>query len=352
MNYLETVKNFFREDFSDVVGIFYDGFKIYLARITDKIELDEVSWEIYLDTENSYEEQLAEKIAVILSQRGWKSAKVGLCLKDTDAIIFHANFDNIPQNEIESAVKVWATAQAGENSCYDFLESDGEIWAETVPKTLTEKYISAFEKNSVNLCVLTAMPNFSSESSALEKNSDKAIFIAEILKEKKVPNLLTKKITEWNLKKIFLTAAGIFLFLIAGLSTKIFYDYRTAENELATIQKILSEKSELLILKEESDENIAEMKKINSILAEQKEKFSKLNILIQLGKISDGKVKIQKIIVTENSVQIEGIAKNSETVEKYLRKLKNSVAENSKLENASTTNDGKINFTVKINKIS
>ena len=344
MNYFESVQNFFREDFSDVVGIYHDGFKIFLARYTNKIELEEVNFEIYLDGKSSFAEQLAEKIFMILNQRGWKNSKVGICLNDGDAIIFRTSFENIPQNEIDSAVKVWAQAQVGKNSPYAFQNLDGEIWAETVPENLLNEYISAFEKNSIKLCALTAMPD-----STLKKGSDRAVFIAEILKEKKSPNLLAEKIENWNLKKFSLLAVGIFLFLILGLSAKIFYDYKVAENELETVRKNLAEQSEFVVLKKDLDENISEMKKINSMLDAQSEKFSKLNFLIRLGKISGGAVQMKKINATENFVQLEGVAEDPDAIEKYLRKLKNSVAENSKLENTSAADDGRINFSVKIN---
>lgn len=345
MNYLERIKNFFREDFSEIVGIYHDGEKIFLAHFSNKIEFDEINFEISPSDEVSPIEQLAEKIFIILNQRGWTTAKIGLCLNDNDVIIFRTNFDNIPHSEIDSTVKVWANAQVGKNAPHTFAEFDGEIWAETLSETLINEYISAFEKNSLKLCALTAMPNFSATSI---KNSDKAIFIAEVLKEKKSPNLLSEKIEDWNFKKFSLVAAGIFLFVLVGLSAKIFYDYRVAENELDAARKILSEKSEIVIMKKDLDSDVAEMKKINSILAAQSEKFSKLNFLIRLGKISGGSVQMKKINATENFVQLEGIAENPDAIEKYLRKLKKFVAENSNLENTSAADDGRINFTVKV----
>ena len=149
-------------------------------------------------------------------------------------------------------------------------------------------------------------------------------------------------------QKIFLTAAGIFLFIISGLSAKLFYEYRTAENELDTMQKILSEQSETVVMKKNLDADVSEMKKINSLLASQTEKFSKLNVLIQLGKISGGAVRLKKINATENFVQLEGVAENSGAIEKYLSRLKNSIVANVKLENTSAADGGEINFAVRL----
>ena len=342
MNFFENAENFFREDFSEVVGIYYDGEKIFLARFTHKIEVDEINFELSLNDDVSPIEQLAEKIFMILNQRGWENSKIGFCLNDDDVIIFRTVFENLPQNEIDSAVEVWAKAQAGKNAFYSFAESDGEIWAETLSETLMNEYLAAFEKNSLSLWALTACPDSN------KKNSDRAVFIAKVLKEKKSPNLLSEKVVNWNFKKFFPIAAGIFLFVIVCLSIKVFYDYKVTDDELESIRKILSEQSEVIVLQKEIDENILEMKKINSLLESQSEKFSKLNVLIRLGKIADNKIHLSKISVTENFVQVDGFADDSVAIEKYLRKLKNLVAENFKLDNTSTTDDGKINFTVKM----
>lgn len=344
--YLERIKNFFREDFSEVTGIYYDGFKIYLAHRTKKFETETIGWELYLDSENSYQEQLAEKIFMVLNQRGWQKSKVGLCLREGDAITFRQNFENVPENEIDSAVKTWATSQAGKNAPYTFTEIDGEIWAETLSKTVVKEYISAWKKNSINLCALTVMPDFSEKDSS--DNLDRAVFVAKIIVEKKSPNLLAEKISDWNVKKISLTAAAVIFFILSGFCGKIFFDYKVAENELDAAKKFLSAESETLVLKKSLDADVAEMKEINSLLFGQRENFSKLNVLIKLGKISGGAVHLKKINATENFVQLEGLAENSGAIEKYLSRLKNSFAADVKLENTSATDGGEINFIVRL----
>ena len=344
--YFERIKNVFREDFGEVLGIYHDDEKIFLARRTKKFETAEVNFEIDLSDKISPIEQLAEKVSVICAQRGWKTSKVGLCLREGDAITLRTNFENIPQNEIDSAVKTWATSQAGKNAPYTFTEIDGEIWAETLTKTVVEEYVSAWKKNSISLCALTVMPDFSEDESS--DNLDRAVFVAKVVVEKKSPNLLAEKIADWNVKKISLTAAAIFILILCGMCGKIFYDYRVAENELDAAKKILAEESETLVLKKSLDADVDEMKKINSLLAAQQENFSKLNVLIKLGKISGNAVRLKKINATENFVQLEGLAENSVAIEKYLSRLKNSLAANVKLENTSATDGGEINFTVRL----
>lgn len=344
--YFELIKNFFREDFGEVLGIYHDDEKIFFARLTKKVETAEVNFEIDLNDKISPIEQLAEKVAVICSQRGWKTSKVGLCLRGSDAITLHTNFENVPQNEIDSAVKTWATSQSGKNAPYAFTEIDGEIWAETLTKTAVEEYISAWKKNSINLCALTVMPDFSEDESA--EGLDRAVFVAKVVAEKKSPNLLAEKIADWNVKKISLTATAIFILILCGIFGKIFYDYRVAEKELDVAKKILAEESETLVLKKSLDADVAEMKKINSLLFAQKENFSKLNVLIKLGKISGGTIRLKKINASENFLQLEGLAKNSDAIEKYLSRLKNSLDASVKLENTSATDGDEINFTVRL----
>lgn len=341
MNFFDKIKNFFREDFSDVVGIYYNGEKIFIAHSTHKIELDEINFEIDFNENISPAEQLADKIFMILNQRGWQNSKIGLCLNDDDAVILRTTFENIPADKIEAAVKVWANAQAGNNAPYTFINLGDEIWAETLSQTLINNYIAAYQKNSLNLCALSAMPTVADD------DNDHAIFIAEILSDKKSPNLLAAKIANYNFQKILFVTAAIFFIAVGIIAAKLFYDYRIAYNELETAKKILSAQSEFLVLKKNLDTNIAEMKKINSLLESQSEKFSKLNALIKIGEISDSTIRLKKISGNDNFLQIEGVTEKTDSIEKFLRRIKNSVAENSILESSNAV-DGEINFVIKI----
>lgn len=208
--YFEQVKNFFREDFREVLGIYHDDEKIFLARLTKKFETAEVNFEVDLNDKISPIEQLAEKVSVICAQRGWKTSKVGLCLREGDAITFRTNFENVPPAEIDSAVKTWATSQAGKNAPYAFTEIDGEIWAETLTKTVSEEYISAWKKNSLNLCALTVMPDFSEEESS--EGLDKAVFVAKIVAKKKISEFACRKNCRLERQKNFIDSGGDFYF--------------------------------------------------------------------------------------------------------------------------------------------
>ena len=147
----EQAKNFFLADSEEVVGIYYDGEKIFLARLTDKLETLEQNFEIDSAENISAIEQLAEKISVLCSQRGWKTSKTALCLQEGDTIIFQPDFNNIPAEKIDSAVKIWATAQVGENALYTSATIDGEFFTEAMAQKVAAEYFSAWEKNFVEV---------------------------------------------------------------------------------------------------------------------------------------------------------------------------------------------------------
>ena len=68
---IETLKKFFREDTSEIIGAYFDGEKIFIARLTDKFETTGI------DALDATIEELAEKISLVCKQKGWKASAVG-----------------------------------------------------------------------------------------------------------------------------------------------------------------------------------------------------------------------------------------------------------------------------------
>ena len=215
LNFFDSFKNFFREDFGEVVGIYHDGEKIFLARLTDKVETFEQNFEIDFAEKIPPAEQLAEKISVLCSQQGWKTSKTALCLQDGETVTFQPDFENIPPEKIESAVKIWAEAQVGKNALYTSAEIENVFWTEAMSEKLATEYFSAWEKNSMTLCAMTALTG---------NVTDKAEYVAKIVAEKKSPNLVQNKIENWNQKKIYASILGIVIFFVAIIFGKLFYD--------------------------------------------------------------------------------------------------------------------------------
>ena len=338
------ILDFFRADYSEVIGVYYDEEKITLSRhINGETESAEVNFSIEDDV--SEIEQLAEKISVICSQRGWKTSKMGFCLREGAAVTFQTQLLSIPKDEIEDAVKSWAIAQVGEDSLYTSIKSDGEIWMEAISKSTAKEYVTAWNKNSMTLCALTVKPEEISTQINLVKPIEYADFVAEIIKTKKVPNFLHEHLSTWNYKKISAAIVALFFFALVGISIVTSYQYYNAAAQVEQLQANLAERDDELNLKNSIDENISEMKRLNELCAAQKNSIPIFNTLVKLGKIADGKTYLTKINLSDNDIELEGVADNPDEIKNYVSRLKTNVTPNVKLGNFSST-DGETIFTV------
>ncbi len=339
--------NFFREDLSEIVGVYHDGEKIFLARLADKLETAEVDFSFGFEKDLSAAEQLAKKVAEVFSERGWKFSRIGLCLREGEATTNQVEL-KIPAEEIESAVKAWSVAHVGKDEVHASLKVGNEIWMESLPKTAVDEYVAAWRNNSMTLCALTAFPEILADDAENLTPVSRAIFVAKIIAGKKIPNLLLGQFDAWNWKKISAAAAAIFLFCVAVFSAKLGHDYFKASAQLETARESFAAHEEELALKEELDENIAAMKNLTELIASQADNSKKLNTLIKLGRIADGKIRLTKINASGDSMTLEGIAESSDAVQRYLRRLKSSVEMNARLERSTATDDDEIIFSVKI----
>ncbi len=340
------ILNFFREDLSEILGVYFDEEKIYLVRLTDKIETAEFNFEIDLNSKSSQIEQLAEKIKLIGNQRGWKISKVGVVLRDGAAVTFQTEFKNIPSDEIANAVKIWATAHAQNNARYTSMQTDDEIWMEALPASIVEEYISAFEKNSMTLCALTEFPPVENERPITPFN--RAVFAADIVKNKKPPNILNTKISTWNIKKISLTAAAIFLIALTGFSAKLADDYFSASKRAETALTRLNSQNDIFVLKQNLDAVTARLNQFEGLIFTQDINSQKFNALVKFGKIFDGRIILQKIKTTGETLELEGAAESPDAIKLYLSRLKTSVSSKVKL-TSSKEIDGQFIFTININ---
>jgi len=331
---LISLEKFFRADFSEVVGVYFDGETIFLSR-------NEESLSAYFEIEEeNFAEQLAEKVLLMCNKQGWDTPKIALCLREVDSTVIQADFENIPAERRESAVKSWATAQVGENALYTFAEIGGDYWAETIPTFQAERFVAAFEKNSMTLCAMTQLAGKFSDS------ADKASYISKFATEKNFPNLLKTRLSDWNFSKIFAAVVGIFFISAATIFGQMFYKNFTLHDELETLQKKIALQNDSAILNENFKSNTAESNRLNELLATQFDK-TKLNILINLGKISDEKIHLTQINFAEDFAEIEGFAKDSADVKKYLGNFKNKITKNAKLEKISTEDD-KVIFKIRL----
>ena len=334
-NIFSAAKNFFREDTGEVLGAYFDGETIFLARLTETFETAEVA------ADGDGFERIAEKISEACRLRGWKNS-IGFCLRESDAVTFQTEVANVPEKEIPKLVETWSRAQAGNNSLNSFAIIGGELWMETLPRATADEICAAFRKCGLNLLALSLMP----PDLLTKKNPlDKARFIAEVASKKTLPNLLRTRGTSWNVQKLSLTAAAIFLIAALVQAAGIFSEWRTASNELDAAKLSLDEMREDLSLKKFIDDDTDELRRLNNLTANVN--ATTFNLLINLGKSFGGDVRLTKIHVDENSAQLDGLATSTEAVKNCLARVKNSVVQSARLENSSTRDDGEIAFTMR-----
>ena len=257
---------------------------------------------------------------------------------------YQMTVENLPEKEIPAPVTSWAVAQAGADAAFSFAKIGGELWMETIPLTKLEEICAAFKKFGMNLRGLSVMPtDILKKVHPLERTE----FISGVVREKKSPNLLTTRSSIFDWKKISMAFAAIFLLAIIIFSAKTFMDWRESSEKLDAAKISIEELREDFIIKGNIDADIAELKRLNKISAAQKISPKNFNLLINLGKISGGGVRLTEIRADENFLELEGLASTPDAVKSYLSRVKNSVAQNSRLESSSEREDGDIFFTIR-----
>lgn len=338
---LARTKKFFREDTGEVVSAYFDGEKIFVARLTKKFETVEL--DAYDLDKDLKIEQIAERISLLCIKRGWKTSAVGFCLREQDAHILRTEVDNIPEKEIPAMVKSWATAQAGADAIFSSVKVGEEVWVEALPRARYKEICAAFKKFNLNLRALSVMP-----ADELKKIHpfERTEFITEVVRERKAPNLLSTSSSVWNWKKISQVAAGIFLIGLPICSAKLFIDYSAASNKLDAAKIAVDEISTDVALKQKLDADIAELHRLNT-LAAQVNAPQNFNLLINLGKIADKNIRMKKIRLDGNSLELEGIATKPDAVKNYLARVKEFVIKSTRLESSFENDDGEIIFTMR-----
>lgn len=329
--------DFFREDLSEVVGAYFDGSKIFVVNLSENLQSVEV------DADGSDVEHLAEKISIACNQNGWRNSAVGFCLRDDDVVTLQTEVDNIPAREIFSLVKIWAIAQAGDDAAFSFSKVGEQIWMETLPKKIVDEFSAAWKKFGMNLRGLSAMP-----VDLLTKFTpiDRAKFIAEVVRDRKAPNVLAaRSLFDW--KKISATIAAIFFIALLISSMKIFFDSNAALTQLDAAKISVNELHDDISLKNSHDADIAELNRLNKICAAQGVNPAKFNLLINLGKVAGGGVHLTKIRADENFLELEGISTTPDAVKSYLSRVKGSVIQSARLESSVENKDGDIIFTIR-----
>lgn len=335
-NLLAAAKKFFREEAGEVVGAYFDGEKLFVARLTEKFETVEV------DAYGAEVEQLAEKISVVCRQKGWRTSAVGFCLQDSDAVTYQTEAANLPDKEIPAMVKTWAQVQAGADAAFSFVKVGEQLWMETMPQARLEEICAALKKFGLNLRGLSVMP---ADSLTKVVPFNRTEFITEVVRNNTAPNFLTTG-SGWRWQKISLAAAAIFLIALTVATLKIFLDCGAASDALDAAKLAVNELHEDVALKKALDDDLAELHRLNKIAA-QVDSPSTFNLLVNLGKIADKSIRLTKIRTDQNSLELEGLAKSPDAVKNYLARMKSSVAQGARLDSSSEHDDGDIAFVIR-----
>ena len=129
-------------------------------------------------------------------------------------------------------------------------------------------------------------------------------------------------------------------------SAKLFVDYDAAATELNAAKASIDNLREDLTLKETLDADIDELHRLNN-LAAQIATNKNLNHLINLGKIAEGGVRLTKVRVEENFMELEGSADRADAVKNYLARVKDSVIQSARLESSAERDDGEFIFVIR-----
>lgn len=329
------ILDFFKEDFSEVIGAYYDGEKIFLARRLNGKKTKDFAEEIFSPAADVPEiEQIAEKIFVMCSKRGWRTSKVGFCLREGTVVTFQSPL-NIPVEEIDDAVKAWAVAHVGNEVLFTSIKYDSEIWMQAISETAAAEFVDACQKNSVNLCALTAMPQ--SENEILPP-AEYADFVAGVVAESKTPNLLKSRLNFFNYKKISAAIVAIFFCALLGISAKLAAEYHAASAQLQTTQAERALYQKDFDTKKFFESEIVELRKINDFCAAQIS-APIFPALVKLGTIADGKTSLNKINFQRDNLQIEGTTDDPNEIESYTRRLKKNLTRDVRTENFSSDDD-------------
>lgn len=343
------ILDFFKENYNEVVGAYFDGEKIYLARrLNVGVETDEVN--LTLTSGVSEVEQIAEKISVTCAKHGWKTSKISFCLREGSANTFQTLLNNIPPKEIDNAVKSWAVSVIGKNPLYAYTkenEDAKEIWMMTVSRATAAEYISAWNKYSMKLCALTVLPQEYSMKPKIIKPMTCAEYAADVAAVKKTPNFISERLSVWNYKKISLTIAALFFCALSTVFGNLFYKHQSAAAQVAELKTRVDSLNDTAELKKIVDADVAEMKRINALCAAQNNPVTAFNALVNVGRSADGTTYLRKLKIAGNSLELEGVTDNPDEIKNYVNRLKKFVAPNVKTGNLTSADDV-TNFTIHI----
>ena len=361
----------FKHRITSVIGIYFDGEKIYSAElrlqtitgdIGDIVENDEIvdveyvfdidnprdQWAVTDSIETLFDaielgdelpiraEKIAEKVSVLCSTRDWQTSATAMCLNQNDVIVDFDDFSNIPPNEIPNAVR-YQIAAAGnfdiDNFYCAYVELDGRVWSEGIAKSDVEAWRAAWRKNELEPVVITALPDefdrlegIAVSDIELTNGLTNAIGVARIAAMQLQPNFLSneiKQLTGWDFRKL---AAAVAACTLIGLSTMFGIDrrnYNLAVDELIVEKNQLDDLDRDQRLKNFIERDLEELDARNQLLAAlSKEVFPWRSVLIHFGAFHVDGVWINELKgAADKSIELHGEAIGYEAMSQFITTL-------------------------------
>ena len=394
------MKRFFKHRIDRAVGVYYDGMTIFavelrlqkadddLSRIVENDEVVDVDYvfeaargtdrwilndavEIQFDDPNVGEElsiraeQLAEKVSVLCSTKGWSTSVMGLCLNKGDVVIEVDDFSNVPATEIPNAVR-YRIATVGNfdveglHSAYTEL-IDNRTWMEGIAKGDAQCWVDAWRKNEMNLTALTAMPDDLHELEGIDPNGRevnasmaRAIFSARSATSMSAPNFLIEepaRMSGWDFRKLAGLIAALVLIVLTVLFGLDSWNYREASSIFEEENRMLEELERDRRLKNFIESDLDELNKRRELVARlSKETFPWRSVLIHFGAFHVKGVWLNEIRGAEDrSIEIRCEALSYEAMSRFIKALEADFRHEPEIQHSQTARGGStVEFVVRL----
>lgn len=391
--------NIFKHRIDGVVGIHFDGEKIFLLKlelretvgdISQIVESDEVvdveyvfevdrkqeRWTLIDSLETPFEahddesslraEALAEKVSALCSTRGWSTSVTALCLERNRVVIESEDLSSVPNSELDNAVR-YRIAAAGNFDIDNFysahLELDGRVWMEGISFADARVWLEAWRKNEAGLSALTAMPAGVDPTDGIELNGvelsegmSSALFAARTVALQAPPNFLAseiKKLVGWDFRKFAAAIAAVTLIGLTILFGLDRWEYSRAYDELAIEKTELDDLERDRRMKafiERDLETLGERRQLLATLS--KEMFPWRSVLVHFGAFHVKGVWIKEMRgAADKSIELKCEAVGYEAMSEFIKKLEEDrefFRHAPEIKSSATTRDGLVEFTVRL----
>ena len=336
-----------QKNFDNVIGIYFDGTKIYCVNL--KLEETSQQWQVEdtatilliekINEDSNIHEMIAQKINKLCNERNWQTKIIALCLNVNDVIIDYEDLSILPKDKIGNAVKYQISAAGDfeiDTFFYAYMELDSKIWMEGILKTEAVKWIDELTKNDLKLLCLTAMPDSiyqiddidltNVNENFINSSGLKAIFAAKTLAKREMPNLLIEKTVDligWNFNRIAVIIIILTLLVSSVVLSLDAWQFYQVKSELANEQQKLKSLETEQRKEEFISKAIKEVENKNQILVNlSKSSFPWRSILIHFGTIKTKGVWLKEISnIDEKTIEVKCEAIDFETMSNYIRKL-------------------------------